>query len=104
MAGRRQNGNGCPRCQPGSGGFWSAAEPSLVCLLGSLALRLGLRRLDLQTQTSLPSSWRPLGQCTRTALFGKSASSSSSSGVRSYLRKDGLGSWRPGSGDPALGR
>lgn len=56
MAGRRQSESVCPRCQPGSGGSWSAAGPSLVCLLENLALHLGLQRLDLQTQMSRPSS------------------------------------------------
>lgn len=105
MAGRRQSGSVCPRCQPGSGDSWSVAEPSLVCLLENLALHLGLQRLDLQTQMSRLSSWRPLGQCTRTDSFGRSASSSSnSSGMKSYLQREGLGLWRPEIGDPALGR
>lgn len=102
-AGRRRSGSACPRCQPGSGGSWNAAGPSLVCVLGSPALRRGLQQRGLRTQTSLRSCWRPSAQCTRTDSSGRSASSSSG-GVTSSLQKGGLGPRRSGSGDPALGR
>lgn len=94
MAVRKRNGIACPRCQPGSGESWNDAEPSQACLLERRALCLGLQRLDLQTQTSPPSSWRLLDQYIRTDSSNRSDSGSSSSGMKDSLIRS-LGLWRP---------
>lgn len=101
MAVRKQNGIACPRCQPGSGGFWNDAEPSWACLLERRALCLGLQRLDLQTQMSPLSSWRLLGQYIRTDSSNRSGSGSSSSEMKSLLIGN-RGLWRLESGDQVL--
>lgn len=103
MAVRKQNGIACPRCQPGSGGFWNDAEPSWACLLERRALCLGLQRLDLQTQMNPLSSWRPLGRYIRTDSSSRSDSGSRScSSEMKCLQIESPGLSRLQSGDQVL--